>query len=173
MNSHSVEKLVIAASEGNREAYAELIGGHYKSIYLTCLAVLGYQADAEDAAQDAVLQGFIRLRSLRDPKKFGAWMTQIARNRCINLSRRKRRTLKYTSGPVKATEPDDRFEELMQAIEDLPVELRIPLILYYFDGRSVRDVADKTEMSVSNVYLKLGNAIQQLHAILMRQGIEP
>lgn len=168
-----MEKLVVAALEGNRQAYAELVGGYYKSVYLTCLAILGRHADVEDAAQNAFLQAFIRLHSLSDPSKFGAWIIQIARNRCITLSVKQKKTFRFTSDPLDRTEPDHRFEELLRAIGELPEEFRIPLVLYYFDGRNVKEVAEKTGISVSNVYLKLGNAIQQLHAILTREGNEP
>ena len=61
-------------------------------------------------------------------------------------------------------------EELREAVARLPWDLRLPLVMYYFDGRSVKAVARALEMSTSGVYLKLRTAIGQLHDILTQQG---
>jgi DNA-directed RNA polymerase specialized sigma24 family protein len=54
----------------------------------------------------------------------------------------------------------------------LPMEMRLPLVLYYFDGRSVQKVAESLNMSTSAVYSKLRISIKELHKLLDRQKNE-
>ena len=69
--------------------------------------------------------------------------------------------------------PDNMPEQndnLQLAIEKLPMEIRLPLVMYYFDGQSVRKVAENLDVSTSAVYAKLREAIKVLHRMLAEQG---
>ena len=55
----------------------------------------------------------------------------------------------------------------------LPGDLRLPLVMYYFDGQNVKTVAEKLEISTSGVYQKLRAAIKELHEVLTAQGDTP
>lgn len=65
------------------------------------------------------------------------------------------------------------FEDLEQAVARLPWDLRLPLVMYYFDGQDVKTVARRLEISPSGVYAKLRTAIQELHQMLTAQGDTP
>jgi RNA polymerase sigma-70 factor (ECF subfamily) len=133
--------------------------------------VLGSIEDAEDAAQETMLKGYMQLERLRDNSQFRPWMTKIARNLCINLVHRKQRGRQIIAdrvmGPVKV---QSRNDKLQQAIKNLPLEIRQPLVMYYFDGRSVESVASDLNISMSAVYSRLRSAIKELHRLLGAQG---
>ena len=59
--------------------------------------------------------------------------------------------------------------ELTQAVEQLPADMRLPLLMYYFDGRKVKSVAEKLDMSTAHVYLKIRAATNRLHEIIVGQ----
>lgn len=171
MNDRSDENLVVACRAGDSSAYATLVRRHYKHVFLVCLGILGNAHDAEDIAQDAMLKGFEQIRQLRDGAQFGRWVAKIARNLCLNLVRRRSYAKKAVE--EKAAQPNQGVVEndnLQQAIEKLSQEIRLPLVMYYFDGQSVKTVAERLNMSTSGVYLKLRTAIGQLHEILVQQG---
>ena len=171
MNDRSDENLVTASRSGDKSAYALLVRRHYKHAFIVCLGVVGNVEDAEDAAQEAMLKGFLEIGKLRNSQQFGPWVTRIARNLCINLVRRKRRTREIIAD--KATQPNrtqSQNDSLQQAIESLPLEIRQPLVMYYFDGQSVQTVANNLSISTSAVYLKLRTAIKELHRLLAEQG---
>ena len=143
------------------------------------MGVLGNVHDAEDAAQEAMLKGFVRIRSLRNASQFSAWITTIAKNSCINFIRREKLAQRAAENRIqkaleqKAEQPGQtttRNDELLAAIEKLSKETRLPLVMYYFDGQSVKTVAEKLNMSQSGVYLKLRSAIKELHGLLVAQG---
>lgn len=67
MGQQGIDKLVESAAKGDRQAYGELVGQFYRSVLMECLAVLGQLHDAEDTAQEVMLQGFMKLPTLRNP----------------------------------------------------------------------------------------------------------
>jgi RNA polymerase sigma-70 factor (ECF subfamily) len=171
LNNRSDKDLVTACLAGDRSAYGLLVKRHYKLVFLTCLGILGNVYDAEDIAQDAMLKGYVRIGMLRDSSKFGLWISRIAKSLCLNFIRR--RKYAKTISAERAMPENQRAtdnDKLQQAIEKLPREIRAPLLMYYFDGQSVKTVADRLQMSTSTVYLKLRTAITELHNLLAKQG---
>jgi len=171
LDRHSDTDLVRAVRQGDRSGYAELVERHYGKVFVVCFAVLGNVHDAEDVAQDAMIAGLQKLRQLREAGQFGPWIAQIARNLSVNLVRKKAATERALNRkptePVEQAGPDDT---LRQAMAKLPMELRLPLVMYYFDGKDVKSVAGTLDISPSAVYLKLKTAIGQLHEILTADG---
>jgi len=133
------------------------------------MGMLGNAADAEDIAQEAMLKGFVEISKLRDGSQFGPWITRIAKNMCINLARRKEHSRKAVEEKAKLlNESAAENDRLQRAIEKLPQEFRLPLVMYYFDGQSVKRVAEKLNISVPGVYSKLRAATEKLHELLIK-----
>ncbi len=162
MIDQSDDNLVMAARRGDREAYAKLVRQYYKPILLVCLGYLGRRHDAEDAAQETMLQGFMKLPTLRKPGRFFAWLKRIAINNCINRFRNGRPTTELNEQMV-ASHPADDHQDLWEVISLLPNELRRVLVTYYFDGQDVESVARQLGISASTVYWRLQTAKRQLH----------
>ncbi|HUS74112.1 MAG TPA: sigma-70 family RNA polymerase sigma factor [Sedimentisphaerales bacterium] len=173
MNDRSDENLVVACRAGDRIAYELLVKRHYKHVFLICLGILGNVHDAEDIAQDALLKSYVRIGTLRDDSQFGPWLARIAKNLCVNFIRRKKYTKTVAAErAVHANQSATDHDNLQQAIEQLPQEIRAPLVMYFFDGQSVKKVAKRLDMSSSGVYLKLRTALSQLHNLLAKQRDE-
>lgn len=170
MDERSDKNLVRACCAGDKKAYAALVKKYYRHVFLVCMGILGNVADAEDIAQDVMLKGFVDISKLRDGSQFSPWITKIAKNMCINLARRNKHSRKALKEKAKQTnESTAENDKLQQAIEKLPQETRLPLLMYYFDGQSVKTVAEKLNVSTSGIYLKLRAATEQLHKLLIRQ----
>ncbi len=168
----SDKDLVVSCLAEDRSAYGLLVRKHYKRIFLICLGILGNVHDAEDIAQDAMLKGYEQIRTLRDGSKFGLWIARIAKSLCINFIRRKKYAKRVVAAErmIDANQRVNEYDNLQLAIEQLPQETRLPLVMYYFDGQSVKTVAERLQMSNSGVYLKLRTAIKELHNLLAKQG---
>jgi len=175
LEERSDKDLALASDQGDRTAYALLVRRHYKSVFLVCFGILGNVHDAEDVAQDAMLKGFEQVRHVRDGSQFGGWIVAIARNLSINLLRKRKLTGRMLAAerPLDRERPESSYEDLQQAVARLPRDLRLPLVMYYFDGQDVKAVAEKLAISTSGVYLKLRTAIKELHEILTAQGDTP
>ena len=171
MSEHSDENLVVASRAGDNGAYAVLVKRYYKCVFVMCLGMLGSIHDAEDIAQETMLKGLLNIRDLRDSSQFGSWIIRIAKNHCINLIRRRKRANELiTQKSVPPGQTLIPYKSLQQAIEKLPQETRLPLVMYYFGSESVKEVAEKLNLSRSRVYQRLKTATKELHKLLIKQG---
>lgn len=171
MSEQSDENLVDASRTGDNGAYAVLAKRYYKSVFIVCLGMLGSIHDAEDLAQETMLKGLLSIKDLRDSSQFGSWIIKIARNQCISLIRRRRNANKLVVQKSKPTAQTlIQYRDLQQAIGKLPQETRVPLVMYYFGNESVKEVAEKLNLSSSGVYQRLKTATKELHRLLIKQG---
>lgn len=176
MEHNIIENLVLQAQRGDKAAYAQLIRLQYKRVYLLCYGVVGDEHHAEDISQEAFLKGFMKLKSLRKSAHFDRWIGKIAKNLAISHLKRSKphQSLRddLTAAAPQADPRPERFTVLNDAIGQLPVDLRTPLVMYYFDGRKVPAVAQTLGISNSNVYSRLRNALSQLKETLQQGETE-
>lgn len=91
-----LDELVARAREGNLDAYGGLVQATQAMAYAAARGVLRDPALAEDAAQDAYLRAFRRLRDLDEPAAFPAWLRRIVVTSALNV----RRARRYTFVPL-------------------------------------------------------------------------
>jgi RNA polymerase sigma-70 factor (ECF subfamily) len=127
--------------------------------------VLGDEADAEDATQDAFVHAWRSLAAFRSDAAFSTWMYRIVTNRCLNLRRARRRTEPLpASREAPASRPDRivearwQVEDLKVAIADLSPEQRAAFVLRELEGLSYQEIADALELSVPAVKSRLHRA---------------
>ena len=164
------EDLVEASRAGDREAYAALVRRHARRIYAICLGILGSRNDTEDVFQETFVKGLTRIHTLRDSSQFPAWISQIARNLCRDFYRkstRRRFLLDAHAGPEagRTTDPE-QFKDLHDALERLPEKYRLPLMLFYFDGKSSETLARELNVSRAGASTRLFRARNELRKLL-------
>jgi len=164
------EKLVARCKKGQKDAYALLVKRHYRDVFALCLGLLGNVDDAEDIAQDAMLRGFLKIKKLRDNRQFEPWILQIAKNLCIDLLRRRKHVKAILAAhPALSSAGNSENHELQQLIRQLPLELRLPLVMYYFDGRNAKSIAEKLRISHSGACRRIRDARKQLHELFQER----
>ena len=167
LNARLDNSVIRACQQGDKAAFAELVERHYKGVFALCLGMLGNVHDAEDATQEAMLKGLARIKKLKRHDQFEWWILQIARNLCIDFLRRQKR---IRASDVKEPRPfgskTNDHDDLEQAIRRLPQELRVPLTMFYFDGKNARMIAGKLNISHSGACQKIREARRQLHELL-------
>lgn len=171
MNSDLEKKLAASCRSGDKAAYAGLVKAYSPRVFAICLGMLGNSHDAEDVAQQALLKGFTEIAQLRDGERFGAWIARIARNLCIDFIRtRKCRQSGLLRRSAAVQSSPNEYPELRAALVQLREEYRLPLMLYYFDGRSAKNVAETLEISEAAVQARLSRARKQLRKLLDAEG---
>ena len=167
MDGFSDEILVEASRLGDRDAYALLVKRHYRYVFAVCLGMLGNIEDAEDAAQEVMLRGFAKIGQLRRGQRFDQWILRVARNLCLDLLRRKKQArTQMAPQPVTSAPSDRQNAGLADAIGRLPREIRVPLVMYYFDNKDIKTIAEKLSISYRSVCRRIRAARKQLHALL-------
>ena len=173
MNARLDEDVIRARQKGDRAAYAVLVERHYRGVFALCLGMLGNIHDAEDATQEAMLKGLLRIKKLHKPDLFEWWILQIARNHCIDLLRRQKRM--KASGVKESRQSGSQTSsnhDLQRAIRRLPQELRVPLTMFYFDGKNAKMIAGKLNISHSRACQRIREARQQLHELLAERAYD-
>lgn len=167
MNDRIDNSVISACQNGDKAAYAIVVKACYKGVFALCLGILGNTHDAEDTVQEAMLKGLLRISKLRKPYRFEPWIHQIARNLCIDrLRRQQRRKAAIEKEARQSTPKAGDHDDLEQAIRKLPQELRLPLMMFYFDGKNAKTIAEKLNISHSGACRKIRTARQRLHELL-------
>lgn len=171
MDDRLDENVVRACRQGDMAAYAVLVKRHYRHVFALCLGVIGNVHDAEDVAQEAMLKGMLKIKKLSRGEQYKAWILQIAKNLCIDFLRRRKR-VKPLAGeqPMQAGQTTKENHDLQQAVRRLPQELRLPLTMYYFDGKNAKTIAGRLNISHSGVCQRIRTARKELHKLLTERG---
>ena len=169
MKERPDEELVAISRDGDRQAFAMLVRRHQKRIYAICLALLGNQADAEDATQEVFVRSMERIDTLRNASQFANWIAQIARNRCRDVLRAggRRRWIPFTEDHAPTTPtPTEDYSDLRSALARLPEEHSLPLLLFYYDGKSTRKLAEELGLTEGGACVRLYRARKALRRLL-------
>jgi RNA polymerase sigma-70 factor (ECF subfamily) len=91
------EQLVQRADLGDRGAFNILTDRYIRLVYGIGWSITGRREDADDVVQDTLLSAYSRIHSLKDGRRFSAWIGQIARNTALDvLARRKRHRIEMS-----------------------------------------------------------------------------
>lgn len=177
--------LVERARQGDREAFDAIVRGKVDAVYGTALAILGHEADAQDAVQEAFLGAWRSIGSLRDPDRFDAWFGRILVNSCrMSLRRRQVRQIEVSDAAVREPssgeqEPVDPGRALGdvtasadvfdRAFARLSVDDRALLIFRHRDDLPVPDIADRLGIPEGTVKSRLFAARRSLERALERE----
>jgi RNA polymerase sigma-70 factor (ECF subfamily) len=133
--------------------------------------MLGNIHDAEDVAQQTLLKGLTNIEQVRRDEQFGAWISRIAKNLCIDFVRkRKRRQSSFAEQVAIGQGKSQEYPELESALAKLSEEYRLALMLYYFDGRATKAVAEALMISEAAAQTRLSRARKQLRKLLETDG---
>ncbi len=158
-----------------RKRFDEIYASYDRRVLAYCIYVTSDRDLANDVFQEVFVKAYQALHTLRDSDKEANWLFRIARNECLNALKSRQRSdrrnvpLDYASEPVAETESlgtKDAHEQLRKAIDQLPHDYREALMLAEFEGFSLKEIAEITGASLSNVKVRIHRAKQKLHTIL-------
>ena len=163
--------LVLQTLAGDHEAFGQLVERYERGVCAVIVQIVGDTHQAQDLAQESFVQAYAKLADLRQPAAFGAWLYRIARRSALNWLRKQ--------GPVAAPlhdglstrsnngRLDEISEKLLHVVMTLPRQEQRVVMLRYFEGHSIREVASILERPVSTVTKQLSRA-----RVRLRQRME-
>ena len=166
------EALIERARNGDRDAYAQVATLSSHRLYAVGLRILRDPDAASDALQAALVRIWRDLPSLRDTALYDAWSYRVMLRACSDARRRARRSV--PSIDLAAIEPavaDSQSQvalrdELERAFAALRIDQRAVLVLLYYQGLSVAEIADALGISVGTVKSRLHAARQAMRAAI-------
>src|SRR4051812_42531711 len=150
---------------GSRRRVQQLVDSHYEALYRCAYRLSGSAADAEDLTQEAFCKAQLQLHQLRDASRAKAWLFTIVRNLFLHRVRSdsSHRQVPLDAvgdlpGPPPEMPPEVDPDQLQKALNELPEPFRTPLILFYFEEFSYRDIADHMGLPIGTVMSRLARA---------------
>ena len=155
-----------------REEFIAFVSAEQEPLRRFLLALCGDPAEADDIAQDALVNAYVASSSFRGGSRFGTWLFRIAYNCFID----RLRSRKWRAEPIdERTESVEggntadaafRHEALYRAIRQLPEKERAALLLFYMEDRPVKEVAAILDIPASSVRAYLTKGRQHIKAFL-------
>lgn len=174
MEKDDIKKLVLQAAQGNKAAFGALYEETGRTVYFSCLKLLGDPQLAEDITQETYLTALQKLDTLAQPENFPAWVNRIGINLC---------KMHFRNNAA----PEDNSEEIIEEIPDeglipeeyvsndakrkiimdiidtvLTEEQRRSVILYYFDMLTVPEIAEVMNCTTGTVTSRLSAARKKI-----------
>jgi RNA polymerase sigma-70 factor (ECF subfamily) len=168
------------------EHFTQFMQKYQQMVYATAYRLLANQTEAEDIAQEVFLRAHRHFAEIGCSPTAGGWLKKVTTNLCLNhLSRYRARWTFFTdlfsrdsddrnfvdeipaadeteSGLVDA----DRKEMIQRALEKLPPNQRVPLVLYHFENKRYEEIAELLNVSLGKVKTDIFRARESLRRIL-------
>jgi len=158
-----------------REAVRRLVHDEYQIVYRFAYRLAGSHTDAEDLTQQAFLMACDRIDQLRCGERARPWLFTIVRN-CFLKSRQKQKyweltgdDLDWAVDPFSAWPEEFDEEQLQQALQEMPEVFRTPVLLYYFEEMSYKDIARVLDVPIGTIMSRLARGKESLRSRLLEK----
>jgi RNA polymerase sigma-70 factor (ECF subfamily) len=183
--------LIARVQAGQAELFYELVKPYERRVYAAALAILRNEADAEDAAQEAMLKAFAHIQQFRAEARFSTWLIQITVNEALMRRRRERTVIMEaidnrrdagTSGedseyaprdfadwreiPSEALERKEVRQRLAEALGSLDPKYREVFMMRDMEHLNIQETAEALGITVASVKTRLLRARLMLRDLL-------
>ncbi len=172
--------LVERAGRGDHDAFAELVRGAVTRLDQAARLILRDPELARDAVQDALIHAWHQLARLRDPDRFDAWLYRLTINACLDMDRRRRRrpieveiTPLHDPSVADASAAFADRQLVDAAMRRLDVASRAIVVLHYFLGLPLTEVATTLGIPIGTVKSRLHRALGEMRADVLIDPVIP
>lgn len=165
------QEIVQRCQQGETQLLDDLVLKHENSLYRFCFYLCGNADTATDLFQETWLKALHNLHKYKAKGAFLGWLFTIAANHYRDYYRKRKRRQSILHRHPEIVRPDyiadhviHAEEKLLiqQALESLDEPLRIPIILFYFEGYAMDTIADMMQVPVGTVKSRLHRAKKRL-----------
>lgn len=177
---------MFGSKERQGERFWSLASPFVSFVYNMALRYTGNRFDAEDLLQETIFTGLKKFHQLRDATRCKNWLFAILRNLYLRQVRRSERFVPtdfdeqgrdYVSLLEEAAMRSNPEQELMErldaagiqrALDRLPERYKSPILLYFMEGMSYREIADAVDLPLGTVMSRLSRGKELLKANILR-----
>ena len=156
---------------GREEEVRDLFDDHYDQVVRTAFLIVQDWGRAEEVAQDAFVQLLRYWRRVSGHDAPAAWVRRVAVRLAVRSVRREHRlttALAQSVPPPAAADPAEAAAsaDVLAALSRLPAKQRAAAVLFYFEDRPVKEIADLLDCSTSTAGVHLHRARSRLGELL-------
>lgn len=139
-----------------KKEYVDVIVNKYSDmLFRICYCILCNKADSEDALQDTFVKFLTKSPVFSDDEHEKAWLIKVATNISKNMVMLRLRRNTATLEDIAEIGVKDEDSEVFEAIMNLPVKYKIPMILFYVEGYKTEEIAEIIQISSEAVRKRL------------------
>ncbi len=164
-------RLVVRAQQGDEVAFAAIVQAAHGRFKQVAYRILRDSHLAEDAMQQALIDIWRKLPTLRDPERFDAWSYRFLVNACYREGKRYRESYRVLPGILESIDPDvtrgvnDR-DQLERGFQRLSLDHRSVVVMHYYLDLTIEDTAEALDISVGTAKSRLNRAMTRLRLAL-------
>lgn len=147
------------------EELTKYIGLYHGTVFRLAFSYIKNREEAEDICQEAFIKLYESRVEFAAPDNCKAWLIRVT----INLSKNLLRSARFARTDEldeNVALPDEQRRELLESVMRLPPAYRAVIHLYYYEGYSVKEIADMTGTSVSATTTRLSRGRERLKKLL-------
>jgi RNA polymerase sigma-70 factor (ECF subfamily) len=181
-----LDRLVLAACDGDRLAFDELVRRTYVDTYTLALRLTAHEEDARDVVQETYLRAWKGLKGFRGDAQFTTWLYRITANTAYTAVKRRRRhrtdaldamiedpaETRIDAQPEESAEQSAMLAQLAGALEQLAPKLRVLVVLKDVYGLSHEEIAEELGISVAAAKVRLHRGRRRLRDLLQDDGTD-
>lgn len=184
VDAQTDESLMVAAAADDLEAFEALVKRHQNRIYRMARQTLRGEEDAWDVSQEIFIKVYNARHSYVENAKFTTWLYRIANNAIIDRVRQLQRKQHVGSLDDMVSEPQSQDRgthaqlaltevkgQMGAALSELSERQRSMVILKYYEGCSVKEIAEIFECATGTVKATLFQAVRHLKNHLAKSGV--
>jgi RNA polymerase sigma factor (sigma-70 family) len=179
MDKNSDKIYIDKVLQGDTNAFAYLINKYKDMVYTIAIKIVKSHEDAEEVGQDSFLKAYEKLDSFKGNSKFSTWLyTIVYRNSISKIRKKKVATAdiddyvmdNYSEGSefpqLEAIKNGEQQKYVRQAIDRLPEKDALLITLFYMNESSIEEIEQITNLTQSNIKVKLFRARKKLNTEL-------
>lgn len=180
----SDEYLLGLALQGESASFGELVHRWERKIYGFICRYVGNSEVAKDLTQDTFTKAYLNLERLSDPARFSPWLYKIALNECRMRQRREGKVRRVSidsesevhqlrsrdSTPETSVLQRERVRNLRNAINGLPEEQRLVILMKEYQGLKFEEISQILEVPLSTAKSRMYLGLKTLRKMMESQG---
>ncbi len=165
------------AMNGDKQAFINIIEEHKIALYKVMKAILQNEDDVCDAMQETLIDIYENIHKLQKEKYFKTWATRIAINECYHIIRKQKinqdKIVKIQTETVAQEKENSSIEktDIEIAISKLDKDLRVVVVMYYYNNLKVNDIAEVLQIPAGTVKSRLSRARESLYESLKQEEV--
>ena len=160
--------LVKKAKKGDKEAFSQLIKEIRIDLYKISKGFFKSEEDVKDAVSETILTAYQKIHTLENDKLFKTWIIRILINKCNDILRKSSKIIFLNNEITEIAYDKDPNEylDLYEAINTLNDDMKVVVILYYFNDLSISEISKITNIKEGTIKSRLSRGREKLYLIL-------
>ncbi len=149
-----------------KDELAGWISSNQINLYRFAFSIVENRTDAEDVVCEAIVKAFEHMNDLKDSEKLKSWMMTIVSNTAKTMCKRRMREIMVSEIPEYSYESEEYKREVWDYVMNLSEPQRKVVILFFYSGYSIKEIAQYLKIREGTVKSRLGRAREKIREMI-------